>query len=204
MSIAILIPFRGTKKDKSRLRKDFEESLVEDLLHKMMQHVINEVSHLEEGQTIYLLTKKDEISFEGNYSVLKDTGRNLNDSLKKALMLIEEENILITMADLPLLKTENMIKVIETIREGKNVVLAPTSDNGTSILGFNKRVSFPLVFGIDSALKFKKIFNENKFEHKILPHVMGYRDIDTFKDLIELENYNSLPDWLLKFIKRVS
>ena len=63
MSIAILIPFRGTKQDKSRLRKDFEEKFVEDLLNDMMQHVINEVSLLEEAQTIYLLTKKEDINF---------------------------------------------------------------------------------------------------------------------------------------------
>lgn len=204
MSIAILIPFRGTKKDKSRLRKDFEENLVEDLLQEMMQHVINEVSFLEEAQATYLLTKKGEISFEGNYYILKDTGKDLNDSLEKAFKLIEEENIIVTMADLPLLKAENMIKVIETIKEGKKAVLAPTSDNGTSILGFNKSVSFPLAFGVDSALKFKKIFNDNNIEHEILPYVIGYRDIDTLKDLIELESYSSLPDWLLKFIKRVS
>ncbi len=203
MSIAILIPYRGTKKDKSRLRKDFEGSSVEDLLYDMMQHVINEVAHLEEVQTIYVLTKKDEIDFEGNYRILKDMGRNLNDSVQQAFKLIEEENIIITMADLPLLKTRDVQKVIETIKKGKNAVLAPTSDNGTSILGFSKYVSFPLVFGINSALKFEKILQEQNIEHEILPHVIGYRDIDTFKDLIELENNSSVPDWLVNFIKKV-
>ena len=202
MSIAILIPFRGTKKDKSRLRKDIEESLVENLLHDMMQHVINEVSHLDEAQTIYLLTKSEDINFEGQYRILKDTGKDLNDAVEQALKLIEEKYLIITMADLPLLKTEDVTKVIEKIKEGTNIVLAPTSNNGTSILGFNMSVSFPLLFGVDSASRFEKMFKNQNIDYEILPHVIGYRDIDTFKDLIELENYSSVPDWLLKFLKR--
>ena len=202
MSVAIVIPFRGTKLDKSRLRKDFEENLVEDLLQEMMQHVINEVSIIEEAQSIYLLTKKDIVNFEGNFEILKDIGNNLNDSLEKAFKFIEEENIIVTMGDLPLLNKKDVMIVIEKIKEGNNAVLAPTSDNGTSILGFSKHVSFPLAFGVNSALKFKEIFNERKIRHVILPHVKGYRDIDTFKDLIDLESYSSLPDLLLKFIKR--
>ena len=204
MSIAILIPFRGTKKDKSRLRKDFDESSVEVLLHEMMQNVLDEVSYLEESQTVYLLTKNEDVSFEGQYRILKDTGIDLNDSVEKAFKLIEEDYIIITMADLPLLKTENLKKVIDTIKEGINAVLAPTSDNGTSILGFDRSVSFPLLFGVNSALKFESLFKERNIEYEILPHVIGYRDIDTFKDLMELENYSSVPDWLLKFIKRAS
>ena len=202
MSIAILIPFRGTKKDKSRLRKDFEESLVENLLHDMMQHVLNEVSLLEERYTIYILTKNEDVNFEGQYLILRDIGKDLNDSVEQAFTSIEEDYIIITMADLPLLKTEDMRKVIETIKTGINVVLAPTSDNGTSILGFNKSVSFPLLFGIDSALKFENMFKDQNIKYEILPHAIGYRDIDTFKDLMELENNSSVPDWLLKFIKR--
>ena len=202
MSIAILIPFRGTKKDKSRLRKDFEESLVENLLHDMMQHVLNEVSLLEERYTIYILTKNEDVNFEGQYLILRDIGKDLNDSVEQAFTSIEEDYIIITMADLPLLKTEDMRKVIETIKTGINVVLAPTSDNGTSILGFNKSVSFPLLFGIDSALKFENMFKDQNIKYEILPHSIGYRDIDTFKDLMELENNSSVPDWLLKFIKR--
>ena len=200
MSISILIPFRGTKSDKSRLRKDIDDVLVEKLLQKMLQYVISEVSQLKQEKKIYLLTKTESIEFQGNFEIIEDRGENLNDSLVKAFKSIQEEIIIIVMADLPLLKTEDVERVIIEVKQNHKIILAPTFDNGTSILGFYKDMLFPLLFGDNSAKKFQKMFLEKDIENKLLTYSDRYKDIDTFKDLIELKRNNILPDWLAEII----
>ena len=104
------------------------------------------------------------------------------------------------MADLQLLKTEDVERVIIEVKQNHKIVLAPTFDNGTSILGFYKDMLFPLLFGDNSAKKFQKMFLEKDIENKLLTYSDRYKDIDTFKDLIELKRNNILPDWLAEII----
>ncbi|MFW9853261.1 MAG: hypothetical protein ACFFDS_09970, partial [Candidatus Thorarchaeota archaeon] len=85
--------------------------------------------------------------------------------------------------------------------EGK-IILAPTLDNGTSILSFNRSDKFPFLFGLNSALRFKEIFKKKGLNFEILIHENFYNDIDTFKDLIKISKLDFIPEWLKRILEK--
>ena len=201
MKIGILIPFRGTQKDKSRLRIDLDDKLVDTLLNKTIKHVLKEVSKLRMEKTIYILTKMENIDFDEINTILKDQSNDLNNAVEDAIKEIEEEIIVIIMADLPLIKTENITEIINFHRMEGKIIIAPSPDNGTSIICFNKKIKFPFLFGKNSSLNFKENFKRNRRNFQLLNYEEAYKDIDTFKDLIELSKLNSIPNWLRKILQ---
>jgi len=198
---AIIIPYRGTVSDKSRLRSDLKETSVGKLLYCMTQNLINEVSIIETDVHLYILTKKNNLSFSGKFTLLSDKGNELNESLTNAFKEIEEDIITIIMADLPLIKSEEIKAILYRHKIEKKILLGPTPDNGTSILTFNKNNSFPLVFGKNSALRFRDVFEEEAISYEILESKDIYRDIDKFKDLLEIMENNSIPENIRQIIK---
>ena len=198
---AIIVPFRGTVNDKSRLRSNLKATSIEKLLYHMTQNLIDEISKIESSFNLYILTKKEELNFSGSFSILLDKGEELNESLQEAFKEIQEDIIIIIMADLPLIKSEDLQLILNKHTNEKKIMLGPTPDNGTSILVFNKRDSFPLVFGKNSALRFREVFESLGSSFEILESKNAYRDIDKFKDLVELEENSYLPNNIKQIIK---
>jgi 2-phospho-L-lactate guanylyltransferase len=199
--IAIIIPYRGTVNDKSRLRTRLKDSYVNDLLHCMTQNIISEIEGIETKTTLYILTKRKELDFSGSYTILEDKGDELNNSLRRAFNEITEDIIVIIMADLPLIKSENIQFILNKYSVEKKILLAPTPDKGTSILIFNQKNNFPLVFGKESALRFQEVFQKLELPFVILETKNAYRDIDKFKDLVELEKNSYLQNNIKEIIK---
>ena len=199
MNIGVLIPFRGTNTDKSRLRKEIPSEIVDKLLLQMTQQVISASTSLGNRYNIYLLTKNETVKFNGNFKILRDQGVNLNDSLKLVLNTLDEEILLIVMADLPLIRKEDLEKIINLHIIEKENIIATTSDDGTSLLCFNTNEEFPFVFGCNSASEYRRIFTEKKIKFRILGQEKYYRDIDTLKDLREIMKSDSVPEWLKNF-----
>jgi 2-phospho-L-lactate guanylyltransferase len=203
MKVGVLIPYRGTSLDKSRLRKNIPNEIVDQLLHQMTQQVILASNSLDEEYNTYLLTKNETIIFDGDFTTLKDQGESLNDSIKLAKKSLKEDIILIVMADLPLVRKEDLEKIVDLHKKDEAIIIAPTSDNGTSLLCFSSNESFNFVFGCNSAIEYQRIFTEKAIKFRLLKHEEYYRDIDTFKDLREIEKLVSIPNWLKEIIDLV-
>ncbi len=201
MTKAIIIPYRGTILDKSRLHSVLDLKILEQLLNKVTQNVLNEVLQIEGIDKVYVLTHKSELEFQGNYDLLKDKGKELNDSILHALDDIEQEIVTIVMADLPLIKSTHIEEILEDYLKTNSVILAPTEDKGTSIICFNKTYGFPGLFGKNSSLKFKDFFERNPEGIILKTYREAYRDIDTFKDLIKIANNELLPNGLHSIFK---
>lgn len=202
MTIGIVIPFRGTDLDKSRLREDMDETSVEYILNTMTQRVILEIMKLDKKVNLYVLSK-NKVSFDGKYQIAEDQGQNLNDSLQIYTSKMNETIIMIIMADLPLINKSHINNILETVEQEKKVIIAPAKDNGTSILCFNQNVSFPFFYGEKSAEKLSNYLAEASINHQVLEYDFCYQDIDTLKDLINLNQNNSLPEWLKNYFKEV-
>ncbi len=202
MTIGIIIPFRGTDLDKSRLREDMDETSVEYILNTMTQQVISEIMKLDKKVNLYVLSK-NKVSFDGKYQIAEDQGQNLNDSLQIYTSKMNETIIMIIMADLPLINKSHINSILETVEQEKKVIIAPARDNGTSILCFNRNVSFPFFYGVKSAERLSNYLTETGISHQVLGYDFCYQDIDTLEDLINLNQNNSLPEWLKKYFKEV-
>ena len=202
MTIGIVIPFRGTDLDKSRLREDMDETSVRYILNRMTQQVIFEIMKLDKNVNLYVLSKK-KVSFEGKYQVSEDQGKNLNDSLQKFAAKMNEDIIMIIMADLPLINNSHIKNIIETVEQEKKVIIAPAKDNGTSVLCFNRSTPFPFFYGNKSAKRLANYLTKTSINHQVLEYDFWYQDIDTLEDLINLNQNNSLPEWLKSYFKEV-
>lgn len=203
MKIGVLIPYRGTSLDKSRLRKNITSKVVDELLYQMTQQIIIASTSLSEEYNTYLLTKNESVKFIGDFTVLKDQGEMLNDSIKFAISSLKEDIILIVMADLPLVRKEELERIVNLHKTSMEVIVAPSPDNGTSLLCFSSKEPFEFVFGYNSAVEYQRIFTENGIKFKLLKHEKHYRDIDTFKDLREIKGIDSIPNWLKKIVDAV-
>jgi len=201
MSKSIIIPFRGTISDKSRLHSVLNHKMLEKLLSLVTQRVIKESLQVEGINQVYILTQRDRLPFQGEYKLLKDKGNDLNSSVFTAIEEVHEKIVVIVMADLPLITSDKIQEIIqEHIKSGK-VVLAPTEDKGTSVLCFDKQCNFPGLFGKESSMKFIEYYNNNSVGVSLMEYDEAYRDIDTFKDLIKIANNESLAIELHSIIK---
>lgn len=202
MTIGIVIPFRGTDLDKSRLREDMDDNSVRYILNRMTQQVIFEIMKLDKNVNLYVLSK-NKVSFDGKYQIAEDQGKNLNDSLQKFASKMNEDIIMIIMADLPLINNFHIKSILETVEQEKKVIIAPAEDYGTSILCFNRNTRFPFFYGKKSAKRLTNYLTKISINHQVLEYEFWYQDIDTLKDLINLNQNNSLPEWLKSYFKGV-
>lgn len=194
MAIGILIPFRGTRKDKSRLRESMDDHLVDELLRAMFIHVLNEVVQIKLDKTIYILTTKKHLDFcRYKHEIINDTGDNLNKSLTEAIIHVKEEIVVIIMADLPLVTKKEILVTIQNLQR-YDVVIAPSDDKGTSVLAFKRNINCPFLFGKNSSLNFLRYFKKTRHKVKMLKYSQKFRDIDTFKDILHLQNIITLSD----------
>ncbi len=200
MTVAILIPYRGTNKGKGRLRKDIDDSIVDNILFKMTQHIIEESSKVDYQNNIYLLTRSQNTEFKGSYNSLIDEGDDLNDAVGLASKKLEEDIVLVVMADLPLISKDEIEKTIYLLQETNQVIIAPSQDNGTSLLGFVKGSLTEFVFGKNSSYRFQEIFETNKIPYYKFNYKKSFKDIDTFKDLTEIAQDDLCPKWLKEIV----
>ncbi len=200
MTVAILIPYRGTNKGKGRLRKDVDDSTVDNILFEMTQHIIEESSKIDYQNNIYLLTRNQNTKFKGSYNSLVDEGDDLNDAVGLASKKLEEDIVLVVMADLPLISKDELEKTIYLLQEANQVIIAPSQDNGTSLLGFVKGSLTEFVFGKNSSKKFQEIFETNKIPYHKFDYKKSFKDIDTFKDLTEIAQDDLCPKWLKEIV----
>ena len=198
---SIIIPFRGTISDKSRLHSVVNHKILEQLLNHVTQRVILEASHVKNVDQVYVLTHRDELPFQGNYKLLKDKGDDLNTSVLAAIKEVPEDIITIVMADLPLITSKKIQDIIQSHLKDGYVILAPTEDKGTSVICFNKQYSFPGFFGRESSIKFKEYFYKNSIGFNLMRYDEAYRDIDTLKDLIKIADNEQLAFEIRSIIK---
>ncbi|MHA1552516.1 MAG: hypothetical protein ACTSQC_11290, partial [Candidatus Heimdallarchaeaceae archaeon] len=135
--------------------------------------------------------------------ISEDQGNNLNDSLQKFAAKMNEDIIMIIMADLPLINNSHINNILETVEQEEKVIIAPAKDNGTSVLCFNRNTTFPFFYGKKSAKRLSDYLTKASINHQVLEYDFWYQDIDTLKDLIDLNQNNSLPEWLKSYFKEV-
>ena len=155
MILDIIIPFRGIMLGKQRLAKYLTQDQRKNLLNYLVQHVILAANKIALEHNVYLLTKERAISFDGKYEVLLDKSMetDLNQALTDALQHVLGEYVLIIMADLPYISTELISEIISIVTSENKIVICPSQDKGTSILGFPKKYNFPFCFGNKSSQK---------------------------------------------------
>ncbi|MBD3191194.1 MAG: hypothetical protein GF308_11140 [Candidatus Heimdallarchaeota archaeon] len=197
--VDVIVPTRGTKKSKRRLRKELGEEKTTRLVKQLLLKTVEELQSCEIINKIIILTPQpetlgqlfpEEEQEKGKLCIQVDQKDNLNSSLKRLWLAIlrEEiatlERIVILMPDIPSINCK-MIKKFVRLTPEKHLGLFPLQQEGTAMVLLNKTVhnSFNPRFGPKSFQKFLQASQKREVPVKLFSVKEELTDIDELADL---------------------
>lgn len=188
MSSAI-VPVSPLKSAKSRLKDIFTPEERKNLIKNMLLDVYAGLKNA--CSSIYVVSKDREIlSFSeelGIIPILEGNTKDLNHALQYAIGKIEEDTVAIVPADVPLLRREDIGRLVEKVESRKgSALICPSRGGGTNLLILNpKDVIKPSYEGF-SFLKHTELCRKGNVELYIYPSFYISVDINTPEDLGEV------------------
>ncbi|MCS7172580.1 MAG: 2-phospho-L-lactate guanylyltransferase [Armatimonadetes bacterium] len=152
----VLIPIKPLRAAKSRLAPVLPSEERMRLVLWMLERVLR--SCREAGISEVFLVGGDpwttELGRRYGTRFLPELGQNLNQTLERALALVRgEEACLIVAADLPLLRPEELARMVRLGKAWNAAVLAPSRDGGTNALLLPPASAWTPRFGPHSAAR---------------------------------------------------
>ncbi|MFQ6074046.1 MAG: 2-phospho-L-lactate guanylyltransferase [Candidatus Bathyarchaeia archaeon] len=191
VSVFAAIPVKTLLKSKMRLslvlnpkeRQTLTLAMLEDVLKAVKRSVVRETVVISSERTVEELADNFAVSY------LEERRHELNHAVKQATEWCIRNNassVLILPADIPLVTSEDINRMVELCPKRACVVISPSQNGGTNALLRKPPNLIPIHFGPDS-------FRKHKAEalHKRIP-IRVYRservamDIDSPKDLEKL------------------
>lgn len=188
MSSAI-IPVSPLKSAKSRLKKILTLEERKNLIKNMLLDVYTGLKNA--CSSIYVVSRDREVlSFSRELGVIpipEENTRDLNDALQYAIEKIEDSTVAIVPADVPLLRRENIGRLIKKVENRKrSALICPSRGGGTNLLILNpKDIIKPSYEGF-SFLKHLELCRRNRVKLYIYPSFYISIDINTPEDLGEI------------------
>ena len=175
----VIVPFKNFELAKSRMRKDISDQKTEEIVEKMLIHVLSEVSKSKLSNGNFIVTKDKkamELAKKVGIKIIEEE-RQVSESISvdyasKLLMKKGAECILRIPGDLPLLSKED----IDT-----------KSGNGTNAILRKPPDVIKSYFGEDSFKKHVDEFKKNKAQYEIIKNKNIGLDIDCLSDLKDFE-----------------
>ncbi len=176
-----IVPFRGFKNGKSRLRVHLNHDLVRQLLEQMLSNTILVLHELNIVPIIVTADKEIQKKWEKEI-IIFDSGNSLRDAISLAINKIEKDGeILFVMPDLPLIDLPSL-KCFYDIDSKRKVV--PALDGGITVAygeaGWINRIPF----GMDS---FRKLKEMDPTVTVYRNEILGF-DLDTIEDYLQYKN----------------
>jgi len=179
-----VIPVSPLNSAKSRLSEFLTGEERKLLLMNMIMDVYNALEDLD----VCLISKDDEIlDFSKGLGInpIKEKGKGLNSAIKQAIDAIGDEEVIITPADIPLIKKHHIKEVISKSKKN-SIVISPSRGGGTNLLLLNpKNIIEPRYEGF-SFLKHIDEAKKRNVEVIVYDSFLISIDINTPEDLGEI------------------
>ncbi len=178
-----VIPFKKSNA-KSRLRALLSRKEREEFAMAMLNDVIGTLLDSDCFDVVDILSSSI-IEVEGANIVLTEKGLNeaLNEYLQKMSTHSIIEPVLIIMADIPLVSSDNIKDITASIAD---IVIAPGRMGGTNALFIRDPSSFHVDYYGASFLKHNNIASGNGLELEVFDSFYMSTDIDEVEDLAEV------------------
>ena len=176
-----IIPVRGIVESMSRLRKEIDDDLVNEVVYKLLFNTARVVQELK-IEPIILTSDPSLHEKKGfGFRTIIDDGSSLNNAVSRSLDEIDEDLILFIMPDLPGLTTE-ILKKFLAVQLIHKYVIAPTHDRGTAIACLPTHIFRKNLFGKNSADLFIEECNKDKIGVSVFETEDISQDLDTLED----------------------
>ena len=191
----VVVPFKNFKLAKSRMRKDISDQKTEEIVEKMLIHVLSEVSKSKLSNGNFIVTKDKkamELAKKVGIKIIKEE-RQVSESISvdyasKLLMKKGAECILRIPGDLPLLSKEDIDTIFKKYNDLNCSIIVPSkSGNGTNAILRKPPDVIKSYFGEDSFKKHVDEFKKNKAQYEIIENKNIGLDIDCLSDLKDFE-----------------
>jgi 2-phospho-L-lactate/phosphoenolpyruvate guanylyltransferase len=204
MNATVLIPIKALKNAKSRLAKHINPKQREQLMLLLLKHIIKTVKAVDNDLEIYVVSFDKKVIKTANLLGIKNISEKIsghNRSLTFAAKKINQNKpVLALSVDLPLL-TKTDIEQLFLLSKKNDIVLAQSKEKtGTNAVIMKTPLLIPYQFGENSLIKFISTTKEKSLTVKTYFNDNFAFDVDTIKDLEELQKINSklLQDFKIK------
>jgi 2-phospho-L-lactate guanylyltransferase len=157
--VAALVPFKRFTRAKSRLRKHYSDADVARIGRALLADVLAALRAAKRLERVVVLTDDPEVAElaieAGAEARVRDPDPGLNAVLEDGTRALAAEGfdaVLVALGDVPLLRGEDVDRVVEA-GEARGVVVVPSPDGGTALLFRRPPERIPLRFGAGSAAR---------------------------------------------------
>ena len=199
-AIWALVPTKELAYAKTRLAPLLDPMQRRELVLAMLRDVLTTLCAASDLAGVAVVSRDPqvrELCAEVGALVLHDTGSELNASLTQGtaqLATRDAKSVLVVPGDVPLVTRGDITALVESLKEGAALALAPARQGGgTNALGLYIPSPMTFQFGIDSfALHTAQALRHDLITHVYRSPTLGL-DIDTPEDLRLLESTPGAP-----------
>jgi 2-phospho-L-lactate guanylyltransferase len=203
-NVFAIVPVKGLDTSKMRLssvlspekRRQLTTAMLESVLDALKASAINEVLVVSPDLTF------QEIADKHRFSFISPKEKGLNPSLNEAVQWClkkKADSVLILPADIPLVSSKDIDRLVELGSEESTVVLSPSGDGGTNALFLNPPNLIPVCFGPKSFFQHVKEALDKGATIKLHSSRGIMLDVDSEEDLkkmLEIEETAELREVL--------
>jgi len=189
MSIFVVVPVKSLLRSKTRLsialnpqeREALTLSMLEDVLKALTSSIVNQVCVVSSDEKVRVLANE----FGARY--LEENQQGLNHAINQSTewcILNDAESVCVLPADIPLIKGEDISRIVKLTSEESSIVISPSEDAGTNALLQKPPNLIPACFGVHSFTKYVQKATARGIPIKFYCSKSVSLDIDSIEDLI--------------------
>jgi len=191
MKTVAIIPVKDLSRAKSRLSKYLPLNLRRELTIAMFNDVLSTLTLCNSIQHVIVVTPSDEVKDVARafkkIAIVRDEGVGQIPAVMKAIdyaiNVLNPETILLTVADVPLIRPWNVEEVIRLAKSYNTVVLAPSVDGGTNVMVQHPPLIVRLMYGKSSFYKHLEEARGKKITVRTYYSLETSIDVDTIDDM---------------------